>query len=157
MAETILRTTICLLLLALAETSDLLDGFLARRLKAVSQTGQLIDPWADSISRLTIYWTLAITGLILPAVPLVMAIRDVTVSYCRILIAQKGLSTGALSSGKIKAIIQGGGALVIVASPLYLDLTGHWPLQAISWTVMTVTALSAIEYLLAALRKHDQE
>jgi len=147
------RMYIALMILGVVELSDILDGILARKLKVVTEAGAAMDPWADSISRLVIYWALAISGIVLAIVPLVMAVRDVTVSYCRIIITRKGKSAKAMFSGKIKAIIQGGGAILLTAGPIYLDWTGPWPLATASWIILVVTAVSAIEYISAAMRK----
>ncbi|MFH0965030.1 MAG: CDP-alcohol phosphatidyltransferase family protein, partial [Planctomycetota bacterium] len=80
---------VCLGLLLLLELNDLLDGTLDRRWRVVSETGAMLDPYADSVSRLIVFWTLARRGLALPAVPLVMALRDVTVAYCRIALVRR--------------------------------------------------------------------
>lgn len=138
-------------LVAAVELSDLLDGTLARRLDVVSEAGAAMDPWADSISRLTVYWALAAGGAVIAVVPLVMAVRDVTVAYCRIALARRGRSVTSLWSGKIKAAVQGAGALAAAAQPFYADYTGPWPLAAVSWTVIAVTAVSAAEYVAVSL------
>jgi len=136
-------------LVIIVELSDLVDGFLARKLGVVSEAGAAIDPWADSISRLTVFWALAVSGEVLAAVPLVMALRDVTVAYCRIAISRKGLSVKSMWSGKIKALVQGAGAIIAASCPLWQACAGGWPLAAVSWAVISVTVLSAAEYLLA--------
>ena len=134
------------LLVAAVEGTDLLDGFLARKLKSTTEWGAMIDPYADSISRLTVYWALAVSGLVLPIVPLVMALRDVSVSYARCNLVRHGLSVGARLSGKIKAIFQGGGAFWLALGPLYWAHVGTWPLPVISWLVVTATLVSLIDY-----------
>jgi phosphatidylglycerophosphate synthase len=82
-----------------------------------------------------------------------MALRDVTVAYCRIAIARKHQSVSAFWSGKIKAVVQGGGAILLTAAPLYLEHVGQWPPAAISWIIIAVTAVSALEYISAAISK----
>ncbi len=139
---------VCLALLVLQELSDLLDGALARRLGVVSRWGQVFDPYADSVSRLIVYWALARADLALAAVPLVMAVRDVTVAYSRLVAADHGGQVSARVSGKIKAWIQGLGAMVLTTAPVF-----HLPATAIvSWAVLLVTAGSAVEYVLGAHR-----
>ena len=49
-------------LVGAVELSDLLDGHLARRHNVVSEFGKVFDPYADSVSRLTVYWALAMMG-----------------------------------------------------------------------------------------------
>jgi len=97
------RVVAGLVLLAAMELTDLLDGFAARRFGVVTEWGAALDPYMDSFSRLIVYWTLACVGLIMPLVPLVMALRDVTVAYCRVFLARAGHSVAANWSGKIKS------------------------------------------------------
>ncbi len=142
----------CFVLLLLQEVSDALDGALARRLGVVSRWGQMFDPYADSVSRLIVYWALAQAGLALAIVPLVMALRDVTVAYSRLVAADHGGSVSARFSGKIKAWVQGLGAMLLTTAPLYPAWVTVPPPSTISWIVILVTAASAVDYVLAALR-----
>jgi len=140
-----------LALLLLGELTDSLDGLLARKLGVASEWGAMYDPYADSVSRLIVYWAAAVSGLVLPLVPLVMALRDVTVAYCRIVLSGHGRTVSANMSGKIKALVQSLAAILIVLGPRYWPHTGRWTVQAISWTVIVVTAASAIQYVRTAL------
>ena len=149
--EPLARTWAGLSILIVIELSDLLDGVLARRLNVVTERGAMLDPLADSFSRLTVYWALAVSGLVLAFVPLVMALRDIIVAYARITLAQRKRSVSAKRSGKIKAMTQALGALLLVAPPLYEPWVGTWPMLPISWIVAVVTAASCIEYVHAAV------
>ena len=80
------------LLLLLMEASDILDGSIARRRGVVTEWGAMLDPYADSVSRLIVFWTLASAGYALWLTVLVMALRDVTVSYCRVTLTRYGKS-----------------------------------------------------------------
>jgi CDP-diacylglycerol--glycerol-3-phosphate 3-phosphatidyltransferase len=142
---------LCAALLGLAELTDMLDGIIARRLSIVTEWGAMLDPYIDSISRLIVYWALACNGLALAFVPLAMAIRDVTVAYSRITLARHGKSVSAKLSGKIKAEVQGGGAILLVMSPFYREHIAPWAIHLLSWIIATVTLLSAIEYVAAAI------
>ncbi len=141
-----------LVLIVLIELTDLLDGVIARRFKLVSKLGAMLDAYTDSLSRLTVYWALALSGFILPWVPLLMALRDVSVAYCRIVFALGGEPVSAHISGKVKAEAQALGAMLAVLGPLYWNSTGTWTVSAISWFVAVITAGSLIEYGLLALR-----
>jgi CDP-diacylglycerol--glycerol-3-phosphate 3-phosphatidyltransferase len=145
------RYTIGLLLLILIEGTDALDGCAARYFKLQSEAGATLDPFADSLARLIVYWTLAEKGLVLHLVPLCMALRDVTVAYSRIVLAKKQLSVSAKLSGKIKAIFQAAGAFAAFCSPLYVQSTGPLTIYVLSWIVITVTLLSSVEYVRSAV------
>ena len=141
------RVAMGLSLLAAMELTDLLDGFAARRFGVVTEWGAALDPYMDSFSRLIVYWTLACVGLTMPLVPLVMALRDVTVTYCRIFLARAGHSVAANWSGKIKAGVQGVTAMVIVGEPIYRPLLGSWLASLGAWLVIVVTLASAAQYV----------
>jgi len=145
------RIVLGLFLLAAMELTDLLDGFVARRFGVVTEWGAALDPYMDSFSRLIVYWTLACSGLTLPLVPLVMALRDVTVAYCRIFLARAGHTVAANWSGKVKAAVQGLTAMVIVGEPVYRDLLGSWLTSLGAWVVIVVTLASAAEYVKQAV------
>lgn len=141
----------CLILLSLIEISDLLDGFSARKFGVVSEWGAMLDPYADSVSRLIVFWSMASAGYIIFLVPLVMALRDVTVSYSRITLTRHNKSVAAKKSGKIKAIVQGVGAYFILMGPVYWDFTGKWTVYLLSWIIIIATAASVVEYAASAI------
>jgi phosphatidylglycerophosphate synthase len=126
-------------LLLIVETTD--------RHSLVSEYGAMLDPFADSLSRLIIYWSLSVQGLVVFLVPLCMAIRDITVAYARILLARKNLSVSARRSGKIKAIVQAIGSFLALFGPVYWKWIGFWFFYVLSGVIITVTLLSAIEYV----------
>lgn len=150
--NTTTRAWIGLLILTCIELSDGLDGYLARRFKVVSEAGAMFDPYTDSLSRLIIYYTYAVNRMTMMSVPMVMAIRDVTVAYCRIILARRQVSVAALKSGKIKAIVQAVAAFVLCLSPYFVQFTSDGLYATVSWIVMIATAASCLEYIRAAYR-----
>lgn len=149
---------ISLILLGIIELTDAIDGKIARRFRLVSEWGATLDPFADSVSRLIVYWALATKGRVLLFVPLIMALRDITVAYSRIVLAQNKRTVSAKKSGKVKASVQAIGAFLALGGPLYWELVGQWSYYALSWIIIVVTLLSAIEYVheaVYALKKSD--
>lgn len=145
---------LCIALLILGELTDFFDGMLARKLDVVSEGGAMLDPYADSISRIVIYWALAYSGLIYAVVPIVMAFRDITVGYSRIIFGKTGKSVSAKWSGKIKAVIQGYGCVVILLQPYYWHWgIPKWSLHVFSWIIIIVTLWSMIAYTKEALKE----
>ncbi len=140
-----------LLLLSLIELTDLYDGIIARRYGLVSESGATLDPYADSVSRLIVYFAMASKGLVIFLVPLIMALRDITVAYSRIVLAQNNQTVSAKKSGKLKATVQAVGAYLALLGPYYWGYIGRWSFYALSWIIITVTFLSAIEYVKDAL------
>ncbi len=146
----------CGAVLGLIEVSDLVDGLLARHLKQASEWGAILDPYADSVSRVVVFWALARADLALWVAPLVMALRDITVAYSRIVLMRRGGAVSARLSGKVKAVVQGSVGLLLLFGPLYRPIAGDWAMPALSWLVIVVTGLSAIEYVVAAARVRER-
>lgn len=140
-----------LLCLLLAELSDLMDGQLARRWQVTSAWGAMFDPYIDSLSRLVVFWGLAQVGWVWAVLPLVMALRDVTVAYARLTLQRHGASVAARTSGKLKAWAQGMGALGAMLLGWLWQAADLW-LHGISAAVLLVTAFSAVDYAVAAGR-----
>ena len=136
------------------ELTDFLDGLVARRTGTTSQLGGLLDPLADSLARLTMYFALALAGWITIAVPLVMTARDIVVAYTRIVQALTGGKTSARTSGKFKAVVQGAGIFVIVglaAGQAWLDGELVQILRAaVAALIIAVTSWSMLDYVRGA-------
>lgn len=149
------REAALIILIALcSEATDIFDGVLARRMGTAGPVGGILDPLCDSLSRIAMYFALALTGFVTIAVPLVMTGRDIVVAYVRIFSAITGGKTSARLSGKLKAIVQGSGAPLLVlmawASPRFsLGEYGLWA----TWTavaVIAVTLWSMCDYIAGA-------
>lgn len=98
---------ILIFLLSLCEFSDLFDGFLARRKNQVTDLGKVLDPMADSITRITVFFTFTQGVVQLPLLlVLVFVYREFIVNTLRTLCALKGVALAARASGKVKAILQ---------------------------------------------------
>ncbi len=92
-------------LFALIELTDLVDGKIARKLGQVSDTGKLLDPFADSLSRLTYFLCFAIAGVMEFWIFLIILYRDLGVGFVRLMMARRGITMSARLSGKLKAVV----------------------------------------------------
>jgi CDP-diacylglycerol--glycerol-3-phosphate 3-phosphatidyltransferase len=88
---------------ALIEVSDLLDGHFARKRGQESELGKVLDPCADSLSRLTYFVAFAGLGILPIWILLILIYRDVTVAYIRVMVARDKVLMPARASGKLKA------------------------------------------------------
>ena len=93
------------LVFALIEVSDLLDGHAARTLGQESELGKVLDPFADSLSRLTYFVAFAGAGILPLWILLVLIYRDIAVAYIRVMVSRGKVLMPARPSGKIKAWI----------------------------------------------------
>ena len=105
---------ILLLLLIVSEVTDFLDGFLARRLKQVTDLGKIVDPLADSLAHNTVFLAFSQGVVSLPIIiPFVLLYRDSLISTLRTACALTGRALAARPAGKFKAASQGIAAIFI--------------------------------------------
>ena len=120
------------LIVVLSELTDLFDGIAARRRGEVTDFGKVLDPLADSVSRLTIFLCMAVEfGSISGnrrAMYLVLFLlwRDSLVSTLRTVCAHRGVVVSARWSGKVKAVVQ---AVVIFAILVLRIYYGNVPTE----------------------------
>jgi CDP-diacylglycerol--glycerol-3-phosphate 3-phosphatidyltransferase len=85
------------------ELSDLFDGRVARARGEVSDFGKVLDPFADSVSRLTYFICFTWEGIMPFWILLILVYRDLFTSFIRMYASTKGIVHGSKMSGKIKA------------------------------------------------------
>jgi len=151
----------------LAALTDWLDGFLARKLKAVSDLGSFLDPVADKLIVSCVLVLLASDPDILGQVihPAVFSIavcviigREITISALREWMSELG-SRGVVSVsilGKIKTVFQ----MTSIVLLLYAEPVNGMPVFRIGEIVFYVTAILTLwsmwVYLKSALPILDQ-
>ena len=150
-------------LFCLIEVTDLIDGKIARKYDLVSDTGKLLDPFADSLSRLTYFLCFAIAGVVNFWIFLIILYRDLGVGFVRLMMARKGVAMSARLSGKLKAVVYavsgvvGLGMMTLYETPLSEQALSIAELiTTIFFIIAAFVALwSLADYLSALLkRKH---
>jgi CDP-diacylglycerol---glycerol-3-phosphate 3-phosphatidyltransferase len=136
-----------------AASTDLLDGYLARRWRQTTTVGTLLDPIADKL-----LISAALISLVqirrIPAWMVVVIVgREFAVSGLRSIAAAEGYTIKASDLAKTKMVLQ------VVAISLVM-LTNHWPrLAAVTaiamWAVVVSGVASAIGYFNKFWRKVD--
>ncbi|HEV3193993.1 MAG TPA: CDP-diacylglycerol--glycerol-3-phosphate 3-phosphatidyltransferase [Polyangiaceae bacterium] len=103
----------CIVFTAAAVT-DLLDGYLARKLGVVSVLGKFLDPLADKlIVMAALVWMLPM-GRIAPWVVVLVLARDIGVTGLRSVAASEGVIISAGQEGKTKTALQMIGIVALV-------------------------------------------
>jgi CDP-diacylglycerol--glycerol-3-phosphate 3-phosphatidyltransferase len=106
MIDTFWSLMISLGLFIVAELTDYFDGIVARKNKQETFFGKLMDPFADSISRFTVFLCFLGKGLAPVWLIVIFFYRDVLVSVIRVFAMKEGLVVSARKSGKTKAWVQ---------------------------------------------------
>jgi CDP-diacylglycerol--glycerol-3-phosphate 3-phosphatidyltransferase len=95
-----LTNLIAVTIFLLAALTDMLDGYLARRMGLDSALGKLLDPLADKILVSTVMIALVPLGRMEAWIPMVVIGREFTISGLRSLAAAEGLIIAARRLGK---------------------------------------------------------
>jgi CDP-diacylglycerol--glycerol-3-phosphate 3-phosphatidyltransferase len=137
-------------LFLLASVMDFFDGYLARRLHAVTRLGTLLDPAADKILISAAFISLVEMDhssghTVVPAwIVVVIIAREFAVTSLRSFAAAEHLVIPAGYSGKVKTAVQ----IVSIALLIIYNKLGEFRhLAPISlWVTLAVTVYSGVEY-----------
>jgi CDP-diacylglycerol--glycerol-3-phosphate 3-phosphatidyltransferase len=160
-----------LAVVVVAEVSDLLDGWLARRWRIVTNIGKLLDPFADTMFRFTVFLCFLGSGLAPVWMVAIIFYRDIMVAVLRNFGVLSSVVISARWSGKLKAVVQGTVLNLVIAAIVLVQIVGWEPqwlkVQTISWWLMLaatlVTFFSGVEYvrgnwaLLMSIREKREE
>lgn len=91
-------------LFLIAALTDLLDGFLARKMNCTTNLGKILDAIADKILVNPCLIILAATGFIHPIIPVVLVMRDSLVDALKMIAGNHGKVIGAINTGKLKTV-----------------------------------------------------
>jgi CDP-diacylglycerol---glycerol-3-phosphate 3-phosphatidyltransferase len=106
-----------------AAITDLLDGWLARRMNIVSVLGKFLDPLADKLLVMaSLVWMVPMGRIAEWAVILLLA-REISITALRSIASSEGVVIAAGDGGKSKTALQMIGILcLILGYPYHLDL-----------------------------------
>ena len=144
------------------ELSDLLDGFLARKLHAVSDLGKVLDPAADVTSHFLCILAFSNHYMIPKIVLLVFVLREYWILLLRSQLIRQNIVLAAGILGKIKTVLY---AIAIISTliffpstPLATYLLFYKPiLNAIWYTATIVSIISALHYAISAYKKMQKK
>ncbi len=113
------------IIFTLAAITDILDGFLARKLNVVSVLGKFLDPLADKlIVMATLIWMVPM-GRIQAWIVVLLLGREIGVTGLRSIAASEGVVISAGQDGKVKTALQMIGIIaLIVGFPYHLQFVG---------------------------------
>lgn len=108
-----------------AAVTDLLDGYLARRLNVVSVLGKLLDPLADKLIVMASLVWLVPMGRIPAWAVIVLLAREFSITALRSVAASEGVIIAAGQEGKTKTALQMIGIIaLLVGYPYHLSYAG---------------------------------
>jgi CDP-diacylglycerol--glycerol-3-phosphate 3-phosphatidyltransferase len=135
---------IALALFLIAGATDLLDGYLARRLRQITTVGTLLDPIADKLLVSAALISLVQVRIVPAWMAILIVGREFAVSGLRGIAASEGLIIKANQWGKIKTATQ---VIAISICMLSMRTPELYPIaMAGLWVVVAATVLSAFVY-----------
>ena len=126
-------SVLTIVLLAMTVLTDLLDGIIARKYHLVTDLGKVMDPFADTFSRLTYFVCLMMVGIMPAWAFIVIMWREFSIIFVRMLMMGKGKPVPANIWGKSKAVlyaVSGAAGILYIAfdrwfsSPVWLGPVG---------------------------------
>lgn len=117
----VLATAAMLLIYAVAELSDLLDGKIARKRNLITDLGKVMDPFADTLTHIT-YFVCFLSLSIMPLWAFILIMwREFSILFVRMLLAKyAGKAMPANIFGKSKTVLY---AATTLLSFVYLALS----------------------------------
>ncbi|MFH0809731.1 MAG: CDP-diacylglycerol--glycerol-3-phosphate 3-phosphatidyltransferase [Pseudomonadota bacterium] len=145
-------------LFAVAATTDMLDGYLARRSQQVTQVGKLLDPLADK---------LLVSGALIMLIPLgaapawavfIIIARELAVTGLRGAAACQGCVIQASFAAKYKTTFQIAAALTLMLQNATLAVNLRHLGLVLLWLALALTIWSGVDYFVRfsrVLSSHD--
>ncbi|MFA6784464.1 MAG: CDP-diacylglycerol--glycerol-3-phosphate 3-phosphatidyltransferase [Sphaerochaeta sp.] len=140
-----LSSVLTIILWACTELTDLLDGQIARKRNLVTDLGKVMDPFADTFSRLTYFVCLSQAGIMPSWTFILIMWREFSILFVRMLMMGKGKPVAANIWGKSKAVLY---AVSGAAGVLYIAFS-RWFAHA-TWLASVSSVLTVI-FILAAI------
>ena len=154
-----------LILFAVSEFTDMLDGMIARKRGEVGDFGRLFDPFADTVTQITYFLCFVVDGIFPAFLFLIVLYREFGILFIRNLMLKRGIAQGARKSGKIKTILYISAlSLALIASSMIRigvdEKICHWLLFAAKTVFIlsvVIAVVSFIDYLLIFLKNSEKK
>jgi CDP-diacylglycerol--glycerol-3-phosphate 3-phosphatidyltransferase len=130
-----------------ATLTDTVDGVLARKINAVTELGQLLDPIADKLLMTAAFICLVGSGHIPAWMAVVIIGREISVTGFRAIAAAKGVIIAASWPGKIKMQLETYTIALLILGRAILGKFTVVP-QVLLWLTMGMAVYSAAEYFI---------
>lgn len=129
---------------AYGEISDVLDGYIARKYSLVSDLGKIMDPFADVVSRLTYFLCFVIIGIMPVFAFYIILLRELIVTFIRMVLIKSGTAMAASIWGKVKAVIYFISSTLAFFYYTFSYLLGENVLPVVKSIILALFVLSAI-------------
>ena len=131
----------------IADITDVIDGYIARKHGLVTNFGKLMDPMADKILSGAAMIMLTAFGMLSPIATILTISREFVISGFRMVYAQKNVIIAAGKLGKLKTMTQFiGVTLMLCGNPLFQLINVPFD-QIVVWLSVALAVWSCIDYI----------
>ena len=132
-----------------AFSTDILDGYIARKRNQITDIGIFMDPIADKMLVAAALIVLSARGIIGSWIPFIIIAREFIITGLRLLASGKGIVLAAGGFGKIKTVVQ--------SAALTLLLFGNFNISALIkinaggillYAALFFTIISGVDYII---------
>lgn len=132
----------------IAQISDVVDGYYARKFGVISSFGKFIDPLADKLLSMSVLIMLIPLRRIAAWMVVLLIVREVTITALRSIAASEGIEISASEWGKKKTLIQ---TFCLGALLLHYPFWGIHPRPVgivLLWLTLLISVGSGLHYVL---------
>ncbi|MHC4757791.1 MAG: CDP-alcohol phosphatidyltransferase family protein [Planctomycetota bacterium] len=157
------------IIFVVAGITDLIDGTIARRLGVASKFGRIVDPLADKvlvcgaficfgiIGEPKLFGFSEVTSILIPwAVAGIVILREVYVTVLRQIAEARGISFGAVFSGKLKMFLQSFAIGTVIMKMAHVQ-TATWGYRFTTITYLIMLVVTVASGIHATRRKSWKE
>ena len=137
---------LALVLFVTAAITDAIDGYLARKLKLVSNFGKLMDPLADKLLACSTLVAFVYTGAVPVWAVIIIISREFFISGLRQLALEQGIVLAASASGKFKMVMQMILIIYIILPPPFTILIFSVVVTVLVVITTVASIYSAVDY-----------
>ncbi len=133
----------------IADMTDIVDGYIARKYNLITNFGKLMDPIADKLLFCTAFIMMTWNGMLHPILCIIFVGREIIVSGFRLVTANSGKVIAANWLGKLKSTLQ---VIAILWTLLGNPIFSRWNFAfdfGVMCTAAVFTIWSAIDYIVA--------
>ena len=137
----------CAGLFVLAAVTDALDGFIARKFKAESALGALLDPIADKLLTTSVLVLLVYSGALWPWMSGLLLCRDVAMSGVRQIASDQGVKIPVSMTGKWKTLFLDVALVCLMVDQPLMGLPFREVGMVAIWVALVLSYYSAWLYI----------
>jgi CDP-diacylglycerol--glycerol-3-phosphate 3-phosphatidyltransferase len=126
--NSLIANVIAVFVFIIAALTDFYDGYLAKKRGLITNFGKIMDPIADKVLILSLFFVLAYLGATDMRMVMLIALREIVVTVSRLVAMKKGQVIAAESLGKIKTVVQ-----IVAVSLMLLYLVAEQSAICVSW------------------------